>query len=432
MRARIRASAKGCTEPVKGKPGTYRLYFSLGKDEQTGKYLRSPKRTYHCKSKNPKNWDTELKNALSDYRSELEGESALERGSWSVSDYADEFHRMREGTFGSPLAYEREGYDVRHIRELFGGIGIDALRPDDIRRAYATARERGRFKEGEIRRIHTKLKQVMQDAVDNELIQRNPCSSIKLPKANVEARQSLSVEEASRLLSCLDEEGLSPGTVCTMLLLQCGLRKGEALGLSWEDYDPEERRLRINKQFTNDKKLRSPKSKASRRVVSVGNSMAEWLERWRELQRKELAKYSIQQAGDTPIVHGVNVSKDECGLHAVVVRVDGHNYSRWFRDFCVDNGFGEYEKVTNVFMRNGKERKRGKHYRGLVPHALRHTQATLLIGEGADVKTVQARLGHASPNTTLSIYAHAIDANDRKAAATIDSVLVSSAENIGG
>ncbi|MFR7750729.1 MAG: tyrosine-type recombinase/integrase [Collinsella sp.] len=36
------------------------------------------------------------------------------------------------------------------------------------------------------------------------------------------------------------------------------------------------------------------------------------------------------------------------------------------------------------------------------PHALRHTQATLLIGEGADVKTVQARLGHASPSTTLS------------------------------
>lgn len=153
-----------------------------------------------------------------------------------------------------------------------------------------------------------------------------------------------------------------------------------ALGLSWEDYDPKERRLRVNKQFANDKKLRLPKSKASRRVVSVGNSMAEWLERWRELQRKELAKYSIQQDGDTPIVHGVNVSKDGCGLRAAVVRGDGHNYSRWFRDFCVDNGFGDYEEVTKVFVRNGKERKRGKHYHGL-----------------------------ASPSTTLSIYAHAID-----------------------
>ena len=325
-----------------------------------------------------------------------------------MSDYADEFRRMREGTFGSSFAYEREGCDVRHIRELFGDIGIDALRPGDISRAYATARERGRFKEGEIRRIHTKLKQVMQDAVDNELIQRNLRSSIKLPKANVEARQSLSAEEVSRLLSCLDEVGLSPGTVCAMLLLQCGLRKG-ALGPSWEDYDPKERRLRVNKQFANDKKLRLPKSKASRRVVSVGNSMAEWLERWRELQRKELAKYSIQQDGDTPIVHGVNVSKDGCGLRAAVVRGDGHNYSRWFRDFCVDNGFGDYEEVTKMFVRNGKERKRGKHYHGIAPHALRHTQATLLIGEGADAKTVQVRRGHASPSTTLAIYAHGID-----------------------
>lgn len=324
---------------------------------------------------------------------------------------------------GSPLAYDREGYDIRHIQELFGDVEIDALMPDDIRHAYSQARKSGRFKETEIRRIHIKLKQIMEDAVDNELIQRNPCKSVKLPKANVEARQSLSADEASRFFSCLIAERPSPGSVCTMLLLLCGLRKGEALGLSWKDYDPSSRKLRIARQYTNDRTLRPPKSKMSRRVMSVGKTMADYLDKWKVLQQDQLSQHSLKQNNETPIVHGIGAEEVDGKTIAVVTHVDGHNYSRWFRNFCVDNGFGTYEVVTKTFVRDGKERKRGKRYRGLVPHALRHTQATLLIGEGADVKTVQARLGHASPDTTLSIYAHAIEANDRKAAATIEGIL---------
>ena len=52
-------------------------------------------------------------------------------------------------------------------------------------------------------------------------------------------------------------------------------------------------------------------------------------------------------------------------------------------------------------------------------HELRHTQATLPIGNDADIKTVQHRLGHSSASLTMNIYAHAIAANDRTAADTI-------------
>lgn len=71
---------------------------------------------------------------------------------------------------GSPLAYEREGLDIRHIRELFGNPDLNQLKSDDIRAAYAKARKGGRFSESEIRRIHIKLKQIMEDAVDNDLV----------------------------------------------------------------------------------------------------------------------------------------------------------------------------------------------------------------------------------------------------------------------
>lgn len=48
-------------------------------------------------------------------------------------------------------------------------------------------------------------------------------------------------------------------------------------------------------------------------------------------------------------------------------------------------------------------------------HELRHTNASLLIAQGVDVRTVASLLGHAQASTTLDIYAHAFDKNKRKA-----------------
>ncbi|MCI1240538.1 tyrosine-type recombinase/integrase [Bifidobacterium subtile] len=62
------------------------------------------------------------------------------------------------------------------------------------------------------------------------------------------------------------------------------------------------------------------------------------------------------------------------------------------------------------------ERVKRTGYVGPNFHALRHAQATLLVAGGIDPKTVQARLGHESLNTTLNIYAEAVGENDRKAA----------------
>lgn len=415
MEHRIKRGAKGYAEPVKGKPGTFRLYFSLGKNPVTGKYDRTPKRTHHCRSKNPRNWPKECENALAAYRAELEGASRDDRQVRTVGEYANDFHSLRESEFKSPLSSQREAVYVRHITDMLGEIRLDDLRPEDIRRAYAEARKEG-MSESELHGTHVKLRQILQDAVLNEAIDRNPCDAIKLPKPTLKERAPLSAEEASRFLTCLQEEGYSPSAVGTMIILQTGMRRGEMLGLTWGDYDPVNQTVSISKQYTNDKSLRPPKSKMSRRTIAVNDSLSSYLDAWRPVQAESLSRYALPQDPDTPIVHGIGVREVNGERRAQLVHVDGHNFDRWFRNFCVDNGFGTYSKVTGTFVKDGKKRIRGTGYSGLVPHALRHTQATLLIGGGADVKTVQARLGHASANTTLQIYSHAIEANDRKAA----------------
>ena len=98
-------------------------------------------------------------------------------------------------------------------------------------------------------------------------------------------------------------------------------------------------------------------------------------------------------------------------------------FSRWFRGFCVEKGFGAYGEQEPVIDAAGRKRIRKAKYEGLNFHELRHTQATLLIGSGADIKTVQTRLGHSSAQLTMNIYAHAIEANDRDAADAIGDIL---------
>ena len=423
METRIKPTAKGTSEPIKGKPGSFRIYFSLGRDPNSGKggkrvrYLKTPKRTIHCKSKNPKNWPGEVANALDAYRKELESYEPSRDAPSTVAGYAEDFHALRESSFGSPLSYQREGYDVRHIRELFGDVPLTALRPDEIKRAYAEARSNGRFTDAEIRRIHVKLKQVMEDALENELVDRNPCIGIKLPKADLRARNFLPPDELPRFTECLLAEPMGPMATCTMLIFHLGLRKGEALGLTWDDYDPDELEIRIVRQYTNDKTLRPPKSEMSRRILSIDESLADYLDRWREVQREIFERHGLEQRGTDPIVHAFSTEKDAAGnRHISVTRPEGHNYSRWFRDFCVDNGYGKYENVTRQFTRDGKLHTRGTGYSGLVPHGLRHTTATALVASNVDLKTVQARMGHASASTTANFYTHAIRANDRNAA----------------
>ena len=82
-----------------------------------------------------------------------------------------------------------------------------------------------------------------------------------------------------------------------------------------------------------------------------------------------------------------------------------------------------FREITHYIERDGKMYARGTKYSGLTPHMLRHTQATLLIGENVDIKTVSSRLGHSTVKLTLDTYAHAIAAKDQAAANTIGNLL---------
>lgn len=65
-------------------------------------------------------------------------------------------------------------------------------------------------------------------------------------------------------------------------------------------------------------------------------------------------------------------------------------------------------------------------------HGLRHTAATLLIGQGVHAKTISARLGHSSISTTMNIYGHALRSADREAADKLDILFIGTSKQVQG
>lgn len=110
-------------------------------------------------------------------------------------------------------------------------------------------------------------------------------------------------------------------------------------------------------------------------------------------------------------------SNAECSWQGV------DNFGRWRRNWYVKNGFGYFEREEEYRDAAGVHRIRRTGYHGPNFHSLRHTQATVLIGGGADVKAVQDRLGHAQASTTLNVYAEAQKSKERATASMMSQLI---------
>lgn len=411
------------------KPNTWHITFNLPEKDENGKYKRAPKRTVH-------GLKSDAKRELAKYRLEYTGESGESRDGTrpTVADYADKFHSQH--VMKSPLAYDREKLEVRYIRRLFGDVRIDELTSQMIRDAYEKERSRRKLPLGEkeskplsedgLYKVHVKLRQILSQASSDDLIPANPCDKVKFPKPSQRnERKSLTLEDARRfreqLLRNFELDG-DPKLIALLIIIGTGCRRGEALGLSWRDIDFENGTISLINQYAKDKDLRNPKMDSRGRVVGMDFSLAGALIAWEGIQQEGLQQVNRRRAsrGEQPLVHDGDtpVVTGKYGQ-----RVDPDVLGKFFRNYCVDNGWGKFTKDVVTKEYGGRTFTRGKGYEGLTMHELRHTVASLLIAEGLDVKTVQHQLGHKSAQTTLNAYAHAFESRSREAADTLGRIL---------
>ena len=268
-----------------------------------------------------------------------------------------------------------------------------------------------------IHKVHMKLSQIMRKAYLDELIDRNPCDAvegIKRPKVSQQKRRETRItkEQALAFVHKIRQEPQDGRIVAVWLGVATGLRRGEALALTWEDVDFKNARLRIRKQYGKEKILKDPKTAKSRRTISIDDQTVDYLRCWKSCQQAMFAEAGIKQQSNSPVC-----SNELCSF------LDPDNFSRWRRKFFVKEGLAHYTDETTYIDKRGIERVKRSGYVGPNFHALRRAQATLLVAGGVDPKTVQARLGHESLNTTLNIYAEEVGENDRRAADFMGGIL---------
>jgi hypothetical protein len=170
-----------------------------------------------------------------------------------------------------------------------------------------------------------------------------------------------------------------------MLDLATGLRRGELLGLQWDDVDFKKGELKVSKQvrYVNKTlKITEPKSEASNRTLVLPKELLEILKEYKQRVKSKWLFPSPVKDEDVP--------RDPTACRKSL------------------------EKIL--------ERAQCKH---VSFHALRHTFATQSLRYGMDIKTLASVIGHESVETTLNVYSHITDEGMKSAARTIDKTLSS-------
>lgn len=416
----IKIGRKEIREYQRGK--RYYVRWSCLYEDESGnaEWRWTPNRTVHGKK-------AEAESEAERYRQELEKLMGVRPLYTTLGEYADKYQEERREEAGradsrlSPLTVERDEIDLEKVKNRFGSMEPTKITAGMIIKTYRDMREEGESNSS-IHKVHAKLSAVIDYAIgelcrnDPSLMLMNPCSlravrnEAKRPKA--QKQEALTQKEAANLVRALKNEETTGFTAAVWLALFTGMRRGEVLGLTWGDIDFGEAVIHIRVQYAKDKKLRAPKSDESQRDVAIDPGTVDYLKKWKDKQAREFNAKETCQTDSSPV----------CS-NSVCNHIDPDTFGRWRRGFFVKQGLGRYKEEEYYVDSKGIQRVRRSGYEGKTFHCLRHTQATLLFGDGKDVKTVQGRLGHSDANLTLNTYAHTITEKDREAAYAIAKLL---------
>lgn len=222
------------------------------------------------------------------------------------------------------------------------------------------------------------INRIFKYAVLIDVINSNPFDKVIKPKSRQTQRKGnfLTKEELKEFLKLAQTTTLSYFFPLVHLMSYTGLRQGEALALKWSDIDFENKKITVNKTAVRIKErqtLQTPKTKNSKRVISIDSATLSILKSWKKDQIKIYFKNGKHFEGD--------------------------------ENFIFTNQRGEWVHIHN-FIRYFKRFIAGHKLKPITPHGLRHTHASLLFSAGVEPKNISDRLGHSTVQITLDLYTH--------------------------
>ncbi len=377
--AKRRANGEGNIR--KRKDGRWEGRYTAGINPETGKQIFK-----NVLGKTQAEVKEKLKKALADSQ-KLD---LAKQGKYTVGTWMDVWFENVCKIKVRPSSHQTyKGYIDNHIKPHIGNIPLEKLTTMELQKFYRKLLTTGRVERIEaekqpkglsaktVRNINQVISSAMDFAIAQKIISENPCKAVALPKIEHKEMQTIPAEQLQAFLTEAKATGVYE---MYYIELATGLRRGELLGLRWEDIDMKQGIIRVRRQVAriDGKIVEAPlKTKNSYRTVTISPQAIEVL-------KQQKAKTNDQYVFPSP--NGGPISPDS-----------------------VNNMLGrvlERARIPKVRF-----------------HDLRHTFATLALQNGVDIKTVSGMLGHFSAGFTLDTYAHVTTAAQKEAAQTMGNVL---------
>ena len=324
----------------------------------------------------------ELKKQVAPVKTKIDITSKSEFGVWLDFWYKNYSEMNLKET--TKAGYRNAIYN--HIIPSLGEIPLEELTPEVFQKFIAEKKVSGRLQyedkfgkglsDRSIRLMFIVCKTAFDKAVEVGCLNKNPLNDLKAPPKNRKEMQVLSQDELYRfLLQAKYDDYLE----IVLLALTTGMRRGEILGLKWEDINFETGELHICRQVTCvDGKIivSTPKTKTSERIIILPESVVGVLSKYKDTVNSEWV---------FPSPLNKDLPREPTSV---------------------------YKKTQRILERAGCKKVRF--------HDLRHTFATNALANGVDIKTLSMMIGHVSAETTIDIYLHSTIEMKKIAADKID------------
>jgi integrase len=243
-----------------------------------------------------------------------------------------------------------------HILPTFGDKRLDAIKPSDIQRWQNQLLTK--LMPRRVRVLRAAFNTIFDDAIRDEIIDKNPIQKVKIPPIQKIESKSFSLEEMHTIISTAQGELKS----FVALGFFTGMRSGELIGLKWEDVNFQKKEIHIKRAIKMGI-VSTPKTKSSTRTIDILDILLPYLQEQYKRTGKEKSYVFLNSDNE----HYYDIK-----------RIRDTKWKRLLQDCEI-----EYRTI----------------------YQMRHTFATIMIEHGEDILWVSNMLGHTDSSMTLQMYA---------------------------